>query len=307
MAVWVADVSKWEGSNLSIARLKQAGIGAVIVKCGGGDVGIYTDSQWENNYAKCKAASMPTGAYWYLGATTVARAKEEAAYCLKLLKGKQFEYPVYVDVEEREHQLMSVNEPGTLAKVICAFTDALEAAGYYVGVYSWKWLLEPCGSKVAALDWWVCAWTKTKPCDCGMWQFGGEINRLRSTTVAGYKNMDQSYAYRDYPSIIKAAGLNGYTKSSSDNKDKQADDASPSNAIGFNTTKKITFKVATNVRDKPSIRDGNVVARYESGSSCVLESLVLSEGRVWGTYIGATSGKRRYVSLGTIERVEPIN
>lgn len=212
MAVWVADVSKWEGSNLSIAKLKQAGIGAVIVKCGGGDVGIYTDSQWENNYAKCKAASMPTGAYWYLGATTVARAKEEAAYCLKLLKGKQFEYPVYVDVEEREHQLMSVNEPGTLAKVICAFTDALEAAGYYVGVYSWKWLLEPCGAKVAALDWWVCAWTKTKPCDCGMWQFGGETNLLRPTTVAGYKDMDQSYAYRDYPSIIKAAGLNGYEK-----------------------------------------------------------------------------------------------
>lgn len=211
MAVFVVDISKWDG-DVSIPKLKNAGVGAVIAKCGGGDVGIYTDSQWENNYAKCKAASMPIGAYWYLGATTVAKAKEEAAYCLKLLKGKKLEYPVYVDVEERAHQQMSVHQPGTLAKVILAFTDAIKAAGWMPGVYSWKWLLEPCGSKVAALEWWVCAWVKTKPCECGMWQFGGETNPIRSTTVAGYKNMDQSYAYRDYPSIIKAAGLNGYTK-----------------------------------------------------------------------------------------------
>lgn len=211
MAVLVCDLSRWDG-NVSIPKLQQAGVGAVIAKCGGGDVGLYTDSKWEANYANCKASGMSCGAYWYLGATTVARAKEEAAYCLKLLNGKQLEYPVYVDVEERAHQQMSVNQPGTLAKVICAFTDALSAAGYMPGVYSWKWLLEPCGPKVAVLEWWVCAWTRTKPCDCGMWQFGGETNLLRSTTVAGYPNMDQSYAYRDYPAIIRNAGLNGFPK-----------------------------------------------------------------------------------------------
>lgn len=211
MAVLCVDLSRWDGV-VSISKLQKAGVGAVIAKCGGGDQGLYTDSKWETNYANCKVAGMPVGAYWYLGATTVAKAKEEASYCLKLLNGKQFEYPVYVDVEESEHQLMSVNQPGTLAKVIVAFTDALKAAGYLPGVYSWKWLLEPCGSKVKALEWWVCAWTKTKPCECGMWQFGGETNLLRSTTVAGYPNMDQSYAYVDYPTVIKAAGLNGFRK-----------------------------------------------------------------------------------------------
>lgn len=208
MAVLTVDLSRWDGT-VSIPKLQQAGVGAVIAKCGGGDQGLYTDSKWESNYANCKAAKCPVGVYWYLGATTVTRAKEEAAYCLKLLNGKQLEYPIYVDVEENAHKDMSAS---SLAKVILAFTDAISAAGYMPGVYSWKWLLEPCGSKVAALEWWVCAWTKTKPCDCGMWQFGGETNLLRPTTVAGYPNMDQSYAYRDYPSIIKSAGLNGYTK-----------------------------------------------------------------------------------------------
>ena len=197
MPVWVVDVSKWDGA-VSIPKLRTAGVGAVIVKCGGGDQGLYADSKWETNYANCKAAKMPVGAYWYLGATTVSRAKEEAAYCVKLLKGKTFEYPVYVDVEERAHQQMS---PAALSKVICAFADAITASGRLAGVYSWEWLLRPCGSVVAALEWWVCAWTRTKPCECGMWQFGGETNLLRPTTVAGYPNMDQSYAYKDYPSI----------------------------------------------------------------------------------------------------------
>lgn len=211
MPVFVCDLSKWDGV-VSIPKLQAAGVGAVIAKCGGGDVGLYTDSKWESNYANCKAAGSPVGTYWYLNATTVAEAKDEANYCLKLLKGKSFEYPVYVDVETVEQQQMSVHQPGTLAKVIRAFTDKIKAAGYLPGVYSWKWLLEPCGSAVAELEWWVCSWTRNKPCDCGLWQFGGETNLLRSTTVAGYKNMDQSYAYKDYPSIIKAAGLNGYTK-----------------------------------------------------------------------------------------------
>lgn len=208
MPILCVDLSKWDG-NVSIPKLQAAGVGAVIAKCGGGDVGLYTDSKWESNYANCKAAGCAVGAYWYLGATTVAKAKEEAAYCLKLLKGKQFEYPIYVDVEETAHRSMKAS---SLANVICAFTDAIGAAGFLPGVYSWKWMLEPCGSKVAALEWWVCAWTKTKPCECGMWQFGGETNLLRSTTLAGYKNMDQSYAYVDYPSMVKANGLNGYAK-----------------------------------------------------------------------------------------------
>ena len=202
MAMLVVDLSRWDGA-VSIPKLQQAGVGAVIAKCGGGDQGLYRDAMWESNYAGCKSAGMPVGSYWYLHATTVAEAREEAAFCLKLLKGKSFEYPVYVDVDTVEQQHMSVHQPGTLAKVIRAFTDEIKAAGHLPGVYSWKWLLEPCGPTVAELEWWVCAWTKTKPCDCGLWQFGGETNELRSVYVAGYSPMDQSYAYKDYPAITK--------------------------------------------------------------------------------------------------------
>ena len=42
-----------------------------------------------------------------------------------------------------------------------------------------------------------------------MWQFGGETNYIRTNKIAG-QVCDQDYAYVDFPSIIKNAGLNGF-------------------------------------------------------------------------------------------------
>ena len=61
-------------------------------------------------------------------------------------------------------------------------------------------------------DWWIASWSAEEPkgVDFGIWQFGGESNKLRSTKIAGVVT-DQNYAYKDYPSIMKKKGLNGYT------------------------------------------------------------------------------------------------
>jgi uncharacterized protein YjdB len=44
-----------------------------------------------------------------------------------------------------------------------------------------------------------------------MWQFGGETNYIKNPIIAG-QNVDQNFAYADYPSKIKGSGLNGYPK-----------------------------------------------------------------------------------------------
>ena len=49
-----------------------------------------------------------------------------------------------------------------------------------------------------------------------MWQFGGETNKIRTNKVAGVV-CDQNYAYKDYPTQIKNAGLNGFKKSQGTN------------------------------------------------------------------------------------------
>lgn len=53
-----------------------------------------------------------------------------------------------------------------------------------------------------------------------------------------------------------------------------------------------------NVRDSPSI-NGNIVAQYNKGDYVTLDKWYSSNyGFVWGRYIGATSGKYRYVAIG---------
>ena len=93
------DVSHWQG-NIDWNKVKKAGIEFAIIKAGGSDAGFYTDSKWEANYKGAKAAGIPIGAYYFVGkdCVTAAAGKADAERFLKILKGKQLEYPVYMDL-----------------------------------------------------------------------------------------------------------------------------------------------------------------------------------------------------------------
>ena len=55
------------------------------------------------------------------------------------------------------------------------------------------------------------------------------------------------------------------------------------------------------VRDYPSAKTGSIVATYRRGDKVAIDGLVLGGGYVWGTYIGGSSGLRRYIALGSTE------
>lgn len=64
----------------------------------------------------------------------------------------------------------------------------------------------------------------------------------------------------------------------------------------------VTVRVETDVlriRSYPDANDdGNIVGAYGRGGTVALDGIVLpGTGHVWGTYIGGTSGKRRYIAL----------
>lgn len=59
------------------------------------------------------------------------------------------------------------------------------------------------------------------------------------------------------------------------------------------------IKVATNVRAAPSVHSP-IVALYYPGDKVYYDRLVESEGYLWVSYIGRTSGKRRYVAIEKI-------
>ena len=134
------------------------------------------------------------------------------------LKGKQFDYPIYIDVEDDTGGRRWLRNAGkeAITDGIIGFCETLENLGYYVGIYAnldWfkNWINQ---SRVADYDKWLAAWLKNKPSNefsNRMWQFGGETNQQRSPYLAG-QIVDQDYCYYDYPGVIIGGGFNGYPK-----------------------------------------------------------------------------------------------
>ena len=90
------DVSKHQG----VIDWRKVKAEFAILRAGFGRYANQKDTQFERNYAGAKAAGIPVGAYWYSYARSAEEAREEAKACLQVLQGKQFEFPIYFDIED---------------------------------------------------------------------------------------------------------------------------------------------------------------------------------------------------------------
>ena len=199
------DVSKHQGS-IDWSKVKAAGIEFAMLRAGYGREATQKDPCFEDNYAGAKAAGIPVGAYWYSYAVDAADAKKEAAVCLASIAGKQFAYPVVYDVEDKCQDGYSQEQ---LTDIVVAFCEEMEKAGYYVMVYANKhWLENKLDyDRIKCYDIWLAQWADkaTWGNPYGIWQYSN------SGTVDGInKRVDLDIAYKDYPNIIKEAGLNGF-------------------------------------------------------------------------------------------------
>lgn len=201
------DVSRWQG-EFDFSRAKAEGIEYAILKAGGNDCGAYQDRKFQSYYDTCKSLGIPVGAYFFGKELTVAQAEASANYFVSLLKGKQFEYPVYYDVEA---DMLSLDS-NLLNQIIDKFCTTVQKAGYWVGIYA---SASPFKTKIKDTKFthWVASYGKSIPTGIpftDIWQFGGgNVNYIRDNNVAG-QPCDQDYCYRDFPTEIKSKGLNGF-------------------------------------------------------------------------------------------------
>ena len=199
------DVSKHQG----IIDWSKVKTDFAILRAGFGRYANQEDTQFDRNYAGAKAAGIPVGAYWYSYATSAEEAREEAKAYLQVLQGKQFEYPIYIDIED--------STQGNLCKAvltaICeAFCDTLEKAGYFAGVYaSTYWFTSKLDHARLASKYtiWLAdyraGYNKTLKRDMHQYTSNGYVEGISW-------RVDMNTCTLDFPAIIKAAGLNGYSK-----------------------------------------------------------------------------------------------
>lgn len=215
------DISKWQG-DFDLAKAKAEGFEFVIVKGGGSDGGRYVDPRFTANYEKARALGMPVGVYWFARAATVADAVADADYLYEnCLRGRQFELPIYLDVEGDMLKLSR----RLLTDICLAWCKRLEERGFCPGIYAGFYTFRDhlYDSELRRIAHWLAQWTKApnyKEACLGMWQYGGETNLLRSNKVAG-QVCDQNYMLTDYPASIRAAGLNGFSKTAAETPQKE--------------------------------------------------------------------------------------
>lgn len=128
------DVSHWQGV-IDWAKVKAAGIEFAILKAGGSDSGFYKDSSFERNYAGAKAAGLKVGAYYFVGkyCTSSIDGAADAMRFVKLVEGKTFDLPLFIDIETTP----PAKKKGATDAVL-AFCQVVKDNGYTPGVYASK-------------------------------------------------------------------------------------------------------------------------------------------------------------------------
>lgn len=188
-----------------------------ILRAGYGKTASQKDTAFEQNYTGCKKNSIPIGCYWFSYALSEKEAVQEANAFLSVIQGKQFEYPVYYDVEGANQLALGKEK---VSAIIRAFLSVVEKAGYWVGLYMSasplsNYVDEEIRTRYAV---WVAEYTKKNTYDgqFGIWQYGIAGNTKFDTTNTGSVSgitgeCDLDYCYTDYPTITKKKGLNGYS------------------------------------------------------------------------------------------------
>ena len=201
------DISGWQKNvNYEAASKDLAG---VILRAGYGKGN--DDVMFQTHYKGFSAYDVPIGVYWFSYATNIEEAANEAQYCISAIHGKKIELPVCFDFEDdsinyARNKGIKINKQ-LATKIAESFLSTIEANGYYAMLYSNPNFLKNYYGDLSRYDLWLANYVYnpdvTKPPrSCGIWQYGTGVH----PGFSGEVDMDE--AYKDYPAIIRKAGLN---------------------------------------------------------------------------------------------------
>lgn len=261
------DVSKYQGS-IDFNKVKASGINFVMIRLGSGYGGKFClDPKFKTYYTAAKAAKLNVGCYFYTYAKTVARATAEAKEVLAALKGYTFEYPVAFDIEDPSIYNNAGCTKAVVTAMIKAWCSTVEKAGYYVSLYSNpNWLKTKIDNALLKkYDLWLAHWDAKQPSyPCGLWQYtsNGAVNGIRG-------RVDMDISYKNYPGIIKKAGLNGFPKAVN----KYTPTAKPTKPAATTGTIKAGTKITLKNAELYTAYTANKAARRITGTYYIYDGV----------------------------------
>lgn len=187
------DVSTFQG-RIDWNAVKRAGVKYAILRLGyGSNIATQDDNTFEYNYTHARAAGIPVGAYIYSYAANSAMAKSEAEHCIRVLKGKQLQLPVYIDFEEDR----LANVAYTVAKTWIA---EIKKAGLTPGIYTTShWFRNYVGEHNVSK--WIAYWGNNDGTLCSR-PAGSDIHQYTSIGRINGINGDVDLNYMYNTSIL---------------------------------------------------------------------------------------------------------
>ena len=212
------DVSKFQGT---IDWSKVNGIDFVLVRAGYGNDISQKDPMFDTNVKGVLSRGLSVGAYWFSYAVSVADAAKEAAIFNQILapyKGK-LAFPVAFDYEYDSiayAQKQGVNPSNVQIDGIAhTFLDAMKKSGWFANLYTNCDFIKSgkfSAATVKSYDVWLADYSDGPDYPCGIQQTGS------AGTVPGITGaVDMDVAFKDYPTIIRSGGYNGFPKPQSVN------------------------------------------------------------------------------------------
>lgn len=197
------DVSVYQG-NINWGKVAPQ-IDFAILRAG---IGNEIDDNFIVNVLGCQQYNIPYGAYWYIIPGDTAYLYKQAYFFAKIMKLMDYKplYPLYADIESEKFSSHPDNSVTHCAEIVC---PCLESQGFYAGIYcNYAYYLQFDASIWQKYDRWL-AWINDNnpPVKSNMIQYSwkGKIEGI-STDV------DLDECTKDYPAIIRKAGLNGWLK-----------------------------------------------------------------------------------------------
>ena len=200
------DLSQYQGT-VDWKQIKQAGIVFAFVRAGwcGYEGGITPDERFAANMKGAAEAGIHTGVYLYSYAKTASAAQCAADALLAMAEPYQLTMPVALDFEDRQYLSMASSQNTAIA---AAFLERVQQKQYYAMLYTYTAFAQTNldMKALSAYDLWIADYRSQVGYtgSYGIWQYTGS-GRVPGIAV----DVDRDIAYKDYPAIIRAAGLNG--------------------------------------------------------------------------------------------------
>ena len=196
------DISEFQ--KVDYSKLKEQGIEFAIIRLGYGKNISQKDSMFETHFKGLKNVGIKVGAYLYSYAYVKQGAKLEAENTLEIIKGKQFDLPIFYDMEESKQALLGKE---VLTEMATEWCRIIKNAGYKAGVYAnlnwFKNYLNPYEIKAEENYIWLALWNNDEnpnvdfPVDFWQYSSKGKLDGIK-----GRVDLDKSYT-QDFPQHVE--------------------------------------------------------------------------------------------------------